>query len=268
MKINRIQFCQDFFWVNIRSERSLKSFQVRILFWQPINLAMFSMSFWLPFWSLLNHCENDISELCVKVFRATILKERLEKRIRVGVAIRCCRVYSQGKFTYQFPSYHLSLVSSVQGLNTSRTTCHRDQKRDKKWCKTISLDSSNTDGDFILTILSALVPSLKPLTIIMMGLQLFISSQYPDVFCSITSACWDLRQAFVFVLEGSCHEQNAQSKVFTYQQKYKCELKHQFCTVTDLTQNRNVLCLFAAYLVSLLVSGLEGLFFWTFLALY
>lgn len=77
LKINRIQFFQDFFWVNIRSERSLNSFQVRILFWQPINLAMLSMSFWLPFWWLLNHCENDISELCVKVFRAPILKERL-----------------------------------------------------------------------------------------------------------------------------------------------------------------------------------------------
>lgn len=179
----------------------------------------------------------------------------------MGVAIWRCRVYSQGKFTYQFLSYHLSLVSSVQGLNTSQTTCHRDQKRDKKWCKTISLDSSNTDGDFILTILSALVPSLKPLTIIMMGLQLFISSQFPDVFCSITSACWDLWQAFVFVLEGSCHMQNPQSKAFTYQQKYKLELKHQFCTVTDLTQNRNTLCSFATYLVSLLVLGLRGVFF-------
>lgn len=33
-----------------------------------------------------------------------------------------------------------------------------------------------------MTILSALVPSLKPLTIIMMGLKLFISSQFPDIF--------------------------------------------------------------------------------------
>lgn len=46
-------------------------------FWQPINLALLSMSFCLPSWSLLNHCENDISELCGKVFRGTTLKERL-----------------------------------------------------------------------------------------------------------------------------------------------------------------------------------------------
>lgn len=193
-------------------------------------------------------------------------KRKIRKRVRVGVAIWRCRVYSQGKFTYQFPSYHLSLVSSAQGLNISRTTCHRDQKRDKKWCKTISLDSSNTDGDFILTILSALVPSLKPLTIIMMGPRLFISSQFPDVFCSITSACWDLWQAFVFVLEGSCHMQNAQFKVFTYQQKYKCELKHQFRTVTDLTQNRNVMLIcYISCIIACIRAGGLGCFL---LALY
>lgn len=174
-------------------------------------------------------------------FQGHHTKRKIIKRIRGGVAVWRCRVYSQAKFTYQFSSYHLSSVSSVQGLNTSWATCHRDQKRDKKWCKTISLDSTDTDGDFILTILSALVPSLKPLTIIMMGLKLFISSQFPDDFCSITSTCWVLRQAFVFVLEGSCHMQNAQSKVFTYQQKYKWELKYQFCTVTDLTQNGNII---------------------------
>lgn len=200
-------------------------------------------------------------------FQGHHTKRKIRKRIGVGVAIWRCRVYGEGKFTYQFPSYHLSLVSSDQGLNASRTTCHRDQKRDKKWCKTISLDSSNTDGDFILTILSALVPSLKPLTIIMMGLQLFISSRFPDVFFTITSVCRDLRQAFVFVLEGSSHTQNARSTGFIYQQKYKSELKHQFSTATDTTQNRNTLCSFAIYLVSSLVSGLEGLFFWSLLTL-
>ena len=196
-----------------------------------------------------------------KGFQGHHTKRKITKGIRGGVAIWRCRVCSQAKFTYQFPSYHLSLVSSVQGLNTSWATCHRDQKRDKKWCKTISLDSTDTDGDFILTILSTLVPSLKPLTIIMMELKLFISSQFPDVFCGITSTCWVLRQTFVFVLEGSCHTQNAQSsKVFVYQQKYNCNLKHQFCTVTILAQNRNMSHSFAAYLC-FLWSGLGDFFF-------
>lgn len=197
-------------------------------------------------------------------FRGHHTKRKNIKGIRGGLAVWRCRVYSQGKFTYQFPCYHLSLVSSVQGLNTSWATCHRDQKRDKKWCKTISLDSTDTDGDFILTILSALVASLKPLTIIMMGLKLFISSQFPDVFSALHQL-WDLWQAFVFVLEGGCHMQNARSKVFTYQQKYKWELKQQFCTVTDLTGNRNITLICC---ISVLSCIRAWGFFLTFLAFY
>lgn len=108
-------------------------------------------------------------------------KRKIMKGVREGVAVWRCRVYSQGKYTCQFPSYHLSLavqcrVWTPHGLLV--TGSEREIRNDVKLFPLTALTQMETS----LTILSALVPSLKPLTIIMTGLKLFISSQFPDGF--------------------------------------------------------------------------------------
>ena len=77
------------------------------------------------------------------------------------------------------PSFSTSHWSSR--LNTAWAPCHLDQEGNKKWCKPISLDRRDTDGDDVWTILSASRSSLKPLAIIMMEQELFISPQFSVV---------------------------------------------------------------------------------------
>lgn len=77
------------------------------------------------------------------------------------------------------PSYFSSLWSFR--MHTAWGTCHLYKERNKKWYKPISLDSIDTDGDGIWTILSAWGSFLKPLALITMKPELFISPQFSDV---------------------------------------------------------------------------------------
>lgn len=102
------------------------------------------------------------------------------------------------RFTNQFTGHHFPPVIEVRGWTLHGATCHLDQERNKKWCKPISLDRRDTDGDNVQTILSAPRSSLKPLAIIMMEQKLFISPQFSDVAKTI------LQQGPEFSYERSC----------------------------------------------------------------
>lgn len=77
------------------------------------------------------------------------------------------------------PSSFTNLWSS--GMHTAWGACHLCKGRNKKWYKPISLDSRDTDGDGIWTILSARGSSRKPLALTAMKLELFISQPFSDV---------------------------------------------------------------------------------------
>lgn len=136
--------------------------------------------------SFLNRNENNISsyfdrfpEEITHVFLCTYTQA--QSTIYGGrVALWVCG--SEGKLDSLINSQSIILhQSSELGLNTVWVTCHLDQERNKKWCKPISPDRRDTDGDDVWTILSAFGSSLKPLAIIMMKPELFISPQFSDV---------------------------------------------------------------------------------------
>lgn len=184
-KLCKVWLCLQFSWGNhLLYEKSIRSFMIECLYDNLLIyhscLPVFPDHFWVmtktTFQVVLTGFQRK-SHMCFCAHTHRHKEHNLWKQSSPAssVALRKNQI-------------HLSIHSSSSStshwrlrLNTAWATCNFEQERNKKWCKPISLDRRDTDGDDVWTTLSASRSSLKPLAIIMMKKELFISPQFSDV---------------------------------------------------------------------------------------